>query len=144
MPTGAQGNPPALKYIAVNRVPRQVRRVVQVRSVRLKVGLDGLLPEQLSPQATLHSASLNTCAEVPHGLDAALRLVNSPVTLDEILGKRDERDRGRGVQARQLREPVVDQAEEEVEAVELLQPVGGQVADLAGGDVRRWPVRAQL
>jgi len=49
-----------------------------------------------------------------------------------------------GIQARQLRKPVVDQAEEEVEAVELLQSVGGQVADLAGGDVRRWPVRAQL
>jgi hypothetical protein len=49
-----------------------------------------------------------------------------------------------GAQACQLREPVVDQAEEEVEAVELLQPVGGQVADLAGGDVRRCPLRAQL
>jgi hypothetical protein len=36
------------------------------------------------------------------------------------------------VQARQLREPVIDQAKELIETVQPLQPVGGQVADFAG------------
>ena len=99
--------------------------MVEIRSVRLKVGLDGFLLEQLGPQPALHGAGLDGSAEVPHGIHALLRLVDGPVALDDVQGKRDEHYRGRGVQARQLHEPVVDQAEKEVEAVELLQPIGG-------------------
>ena len=110
----------------------------------LKVGLDGFLLEQLGAQPALHGAGLDARAQVPHRLDALLRLVHGPVALDDLRGERDEHDRGRGVQARQLREPVIDQAEQVIEPVEPLQPVGGQVADLAGRDLRLRPVRPEL
>lgn len=69
--------------------------------------------------------------------------MNGPVALDDRRGQRDEHDRGRSVQARQLREPIVDQAEQVIEPVEL-ELLGGQVADLACRDLRLRPVGAQL
>jgi hypothetical protein len=92
----------------------------------------------------LHGAGLDVGAQVPHRLDAPLYLVHRPVAFDDLRGERDEHDRGRGVQARELCQPVIDQAEEVIEPVELLQPLGGQVADLGGRDFRLRPVRPKL
>jgi hypothetical protein len=59
-------------------------------------------------------------------------------------GERDEHDGGRGVQARQLGEPVIDQDEEVIEAVQPFQPgavrsrISVAVIFASGPLVRSW------
>ena len=94
------GKPAGLEVGRGEQVPGQVGGVVQLRGVRVEVGFDGFLLEQLGAQPALHGAGLDACAQVPHRLDAPLHLVHRPVALDDLRGERDEHDRGRGVQAR--------------------------------------------
>ena len=70
--------------------------------------------------------------------------MHRPEARRERRRKSDERDRGRGIEAGELSETIVYQRQQMVEAVNLLETIGCEIAKFARSDLGLGAVDSQL